>query len=66
MVGDLCQYDMKLQDKLGTIKSVKKPTRWISSNPEMLDWLEKRCDGGHEHANLLSGQAKHAAIWPNE
>ena len=31
----------------------------------MLARMSKRCPGDHEHADLLNGQAKFAAIWPH-
>ena len=64
-VGDLCQYEMRIDDKKGNTKAVKKPTRWMSSSKEMLARMSKGCPGDHEHADLLNGQAKFAAIWPN-
>ena len=64
-IGDLCQYEMKISDKQGITRAVKKPTRWMSSSKEILSMMSNVCPGDHEHADLLNGQAKLAAIWPN-
>ena len=56
---------MRIDDKKGITKAVKMPTRWMRSSKEMLEIMSKRCPGDHEHADLLNGQAKFAAIWPN-
>lgn len=66
MVGDLCRYDLKITDASGIVKSIKKPTRWISSRSDVLERLKNRCDNSHQHGHLLDGKAKHAAIWPNK
>ena len=65
VVGDLCRYDLKITDAGGIVKSIKKPTRWMSSSSEMLERLKNRCDNSHQHGSLLDGKAKHAVIWPN-
>ena len=65
VVGDMCQYGMKIQEQPGIIKPVKKSTRWMSSSNAMLERLKARCPGDHEHASLLDGRAKEAAIYPN-
>ena len=38
----------------------KKPTRWMSSSPHMLQRLSRRCTGNHEHQQLVGGRAKAA------
>ena len=66
VVGDLCRYDLKISGSDGVARPIQKSTRWMSSSPEMLDRLKKRCDKSHQHGSLLDGKAKHAAIWPHE
>ena len=65
-VGYMCQYGMVVEDNPGIMRVVKKPTRWMSSSRAMLERLKMRCPGYHEHASLLNGRAKQAAIYPEK
>jgi hypothetical protein len=49
----------------GSQAPAKKPTRFMSSSPAMLEALSKKCRGGHAHAPLLGGtRARDAAVYP--
>ena len=66
VVGDRCQYNMHIEDQPGRTRLVMKPTRWMSSIEAMLKRLSSRCTRDHEHASLLNGRAKEAAIYPDK
>ena len=54
VVNDACIFGMKAVDRDGREKPVKKPTRWMSNAPRLLQHLAERCEGGHpEHTQLL-------------
>ena len=59
--GDMCMQGMFSQD--GT-NLCKKPTKWMSNSRHILNELDVKCDGGHDHEVLLHGRAKSAAIYP--
>ena len=42
----------------------QKPTRFLSSAPELLHLLGKQCPGDHEHQPLTNGRPAAAAIYP--
>ncbi len=45
--------------------AARKPTRFMSSSPAILEALSKKCPGDHEHAPLLGGtRARDAAVYP--
>ena len=43
---------------------MKKPTGFTSSSKFMLEDLDRKCPGGHEHVPLVAGRAAGAAIYP--
>ena len=64
IVFHMCQYGMMQKDDDGIEKHVKKPTRWLSNSPYVLNELDKRCEGLHDHVQLLGGKAKAAQVYP--
>jgi hypothetical protein len=64
VVADLCQFGLRSPSPMGGSGLAKKPTRFLSSCPAILQNLERRCSGGHSHVRLLSGRAAAAAIYP--
>ena len=62
VIGDMCQFGMELMDESGHVLPVKKPTRWMSSSPAILEQLGKRCIKacGHTHI-ILFGKRKTTA-----
>ena len=41
-----------------------KPTRFMSSSPQMLVQLDHRCDRSHNHRHLTGGRCADAAFYP--
>ena len=63
-VLDMCCYDMKVANDRGEPGLVRKTTRLLTNSLEIASATARRCCGGHSHVNLVSGRAKHAAIYP--
>ena len=67
----MCSYGMKSKDEDGE-GLVKKPTRIMSSAPEVLRMIERRCSNEagqaehHRHVHLIQGRAKDAQVYPRE
>ena len=66
----MCVYGMTSTDEFGK-GLAKKPTRMISSSPEVLRRVEAWCSnefGGHQHrhVNVVQGRAKAAQVYPRE
>jgi hypothetical protein len=66
VVAHLCQYGMKTKGNDGLWYPAKKATRFASSSEEVLQMLDRKCDGAHVHHHLTQGRAKHAAVYPPE
>ena len=60
IISDQCEYGLLTPDANGLPTPAKKPTRWMSSSPFMLQRLSKRCSGDHVHQHLVGGRAKAA------
>ena len=60
VVSDQCEYGLLTPDPSGVPTPAKKPTRWMSSSPFMLQRLSRRCSGEHQHQHLVGGRAKAA------
>lgn len=64
---DACVFGMVTPDGRGGMGPAKKPTRWLSNAPKLLNELRVRCGGRHSsHVPLLSGRAAKAAVYPPE
>ena len=66
----MCAYGMKSADELGE-GLVKKPTKIMSSAPEVLKRVRARCTNEegmeqHRHVALVQGRAKAAQVYPRE
>lgn len=57
---DVCMYGLKVAEGYN-----KKPTLFIANSYEVAMELRRRCDGSHEHQNLMSGRAKKAEEYPS-
>jgi hypothetical protein len=65
VVGHQCQYGLTTTAADGTPAPAKKPTRFMSTSPAILEALSRKCPGGHVHAPLLGGtRARDAAVYP--
>ena len=60
VVSDQCQFQLNVQGR----GLNKKATRLMSNMPEVLEELDQRCDGSHQHVPLLGGLAKDAQKYP--
>ena len=62
VTGHLCQYGMTQTDKDGETRHVFKPTRWMSSAPELIKRLGRKCgrtgpNGCRHRHTILFGKA---------
>ena len=65
IVGDQCRYGLVSHGPDGQPMPAKKPTRFLSSAPAVLEALGRRCDGTHRHQVLEgSRRAATAARYP--
>ena len=64
-MAHMCQFGMKSVDEDGATRIVKKLARFASNSRCILDELERRCDGGHNHAQLLGGRASACQVYPD-
>ena len=62
---NMCAFGMTSRDEKG-IGLVKKDTRIMSSAPEVLKRVHRKCCGGHRHVHLISGRARAAQVYPRE
>ena len=66
-VADQCMYGLTTWGSNGKeMKSAKKRTKFMSNAEMICKELQRRCDGRHEHQELVSGRAKDAARYPKE
>jgi hypothetical protein len=61
VVAHMCQFGMRPRSSCGSA-FVLKPTRFLSSSPEILQRLARRCKRDHEHQRLSCGRASAAAV----
>ena len=65
VTGDQCRYGLQARCEGGGQAPARKPTRFMSSSPAILERLSLRCRGAHRHQTLLGGRrASAAAIYP--
>ncbi len=65
VVAHQCAYGLQSSTAGGGSAPAKKPTRFMSSAPALLEALSRRCPGGHQHAPLVGGtRARDAATYP--
>lgn len=64
--GHMCRFDMTshVDAKEGSRGLVKKPTGFMSSSKYILDKLDRRCTGDHDHVHLMGGRAVAAQEYP--
>ena len=48
----------------GKLLPAMKPTRFLTSSPQMASRLSIRCDKSHTHQQLVGGRCKNAAFYP--
>jgi hypothetical protein len=65
VVAHQCEFGLETSADGGGRALARKPTRFMSSAPAVLEALSGRCQGGHAHAPLLGGtRASDAAVYP--
>jgi hypothetical protein len=65
VVANMCEFGLTTSSRAGDRALAKKPTRFMSSSPAILEALARRCRGGHDHSPLLGGtRARDAAAYP--
>ena len=64
VVAHLCQFGLVTPAAGGGQLPAKKATRFLSSSPEVLAQLGRRCRGEHVHQPLRQSRAAAAAIYP--
>ena len=66
VVSDQCEYGLLTPNEDGLPTPAKKPTRWMSSSPQVLNRLSRECRGNHVHQHLVGGRAKAAQDYSPE
>jgi hypothetical protein len=65
VVAHQCAFGLRTSTQDGDSALAKKPTRFMSSSPAVLEALSRKCQGGHAHAALMGGtRARDAAVYP--
>ena len=64
--GDQCMMGLVTKGPGGEDAKAMKPTRFMSNSKCILERLECRCDGTHEHQPLTQGRAEAAARYPKK
>ena len=65
VVAHQCAFGLQTSVPGGGQAPAKKPTRFMSSAPAVLEALSRKCPGGHSHAPLVGGtRARDAAVYP--
>ncbi len=65
VVAHQCAFGLETSAQGGGRALARKPTRFMSSSPAVLEALSRKCQGGHAHASLLGGtRARDAAVYP--
>ena len=52
VVADQCRFGLRVNGPSGKPTLAKKPTRFMSSAPAVLESLGVRCQGGHAHQRI--------------
>ena len=62
----MCRFLMEthIDHKGGEMGLVKKPTGFMSSSRYIIQELDRKCTGDHDHVPLVGGRAAGAAIYP--
>ena len=68
VVADQCQYGLTTpsEEDRSVMLPAMKPTRFMTSSPQMALMLQKRCPKIHQHQQLVGGRCANAAFYPLE
>jgi hypothetical protein len=65
VVAHMCEFGLTTSVEGGGRAAARKPTRFMSSSPAILEALSRKCRGDHVHAPLSGGtRARDAAVYP--
>ena len=66
VVADQCQYGLTTpsEEDRNVMLPAMKPTRFMTSSPQMAKMLQKRCPKIHQHQQLVGGRCANAAFYP--
>ena len=64
VVADQCQYGLRSPSPDGGDLPALKPTRFMTSSPQMAARLSRRCDRGYRHQQLVGRRCANAAFYP--
>ena len=60
-VADQCQYGLLTKGEKGGWAPARKKTRFMTNSQAIAEELNKKCQGEHQHQQLLGGRAAEAA-----
>ena len=61
---DQCQFGMTQADDAGNVGPAQKATRFMTNDEYIAEAVDRRCFGGHDQIQLLSGRAKACEKYP--
>jgi len=66
VVADQCRFGLRIPGPGGRPTLARKPTQFASSAPAILEELDLRCQGGHEHQAIRGGsqRSRLSAVYP--
>ena len=64
VVADQCMYGLVTKGPNGDMLPAMKPTRFLTSSPQMAARLSKRCKKEHVHQHLVGGRCFNASFYP--
>ena len=64
VTADQCMFGRTTPTTDGDVAPAKKPTVFMTSSPQMAEILSRRCNGKHQHQQLVSGRCYKAAFYP--
>ena len=64
VITDQCMFGLTTTGQQGQKMLAKKQTIFLSNAEEILKELGRKCDGQHQHQQLMSGRAGPAAVYP--
>ena len=62
---DQCQFGMTAVDCAGNVGPARKTTGFMTNDEYIAEAVNRRCVGGHDHIQLLSGRAKSCEKYPS-
>ena len=68
VIADQCRFGLRIDGPRGEPTLAKKPTRFMSSAPAILESLDRRCRGDHVHQRISGGRNRGPAsqVYPTD